>query len=157
MGEMWPPVPEVGDHVDDRAAVIDHPAVVDLPPDDESTGQIASDDGLEPLCRDRSHRSAILAAGVVHQTIDAAVVGQHPLDHGDDRVFVANVSNVRGNRATVGFDLTAHTLELGLVAPDDRDMGTEGGQLMGRATPDTAPAAGDDHALVTKQRPAVAP
>ena len=78
------------------------------------------------------------------------MVGQHPLDHGDDGVFVANVSDMRGNRTTVGCDLTAHTLELYLVAPDDRDMGTEGGQLMGGATPDTAAAAGDDDDVVTK-------
>ena len=46
-------------------------------------------------------------------------------------------------------------MDVDLVAPDDRDMGTERGQLMGRATPDTAPAAGDDDDLVTKQVPAV--
>src|ERR1700761_4291768 len=119
MGEMWPPVPDVGDHVDDRAAVIDHPAVVDLTHDDESTGQIASDHGLEPLCRDRLHRSAILAAGVVHQTVDAAMVGEHPLDGGDDRRFIANVDNMGGNQTAIGFDLTAYTVEFGLVAPDD--------------------------------------
>jgi hypothetical protein len=55
-----------------------------------------------------------------------------------------------GIRTAVRFDLTADTLEFGLVAPGDRHMGTEGGQLMGRATPDTA-AAGDDDDVVTKQ------
>ena len=75
---------------------------------------------------------------------------EHPLDGGDDRVFIANVSDMGGNRTTVGFDLTAHTLEFGLVAPDDRDMGTERRQLMGGATPDSAAAAGDDDDVVTK-------
>jgi hypothetical protein len=56
-----------------------------------------------------------------------------------------------GIRTAVGFDLTADTFEFGLVAPDDRDMGTEGGQLMGGATPDTTPPAGDDDDVVTKQ------
>src|SRR6202012_5207590 len=107
--------------------VIDHPPVVDLSHHDESTGQIASDHGLESLCRDRLHRSAILAARVVHQTVDAAMVGEHPLDGGDDRMFIANVGNMGGNRTTVGCDLTANTLEFVLVAPDDRDMRPEGG------------------------------
>ena len=97
-----------------------------------------------------SHRSAILAAGVVHQAVDAAMVDEHPLDGGDDRVFIANVGDMCGNRTTVGFDLTPHPFEFGVVAPDDRDMGTERRQLMGSATPDTAAAAGDDDDVVTK-------
>ena len=50
-----------------------------------------------------------------------------------------DVFQTGGIRTAVGFDLTADTFEFGLVAPDDRDMGTEGGQLMGGATPDTTP------------------
>jgi hypothetical protein len=55
-----------------------------------------------------------------------------------------------GIRTAVGFDLTADTFELGLVAARDRDIGTQRGQLMDRATPD-AVAAGDDDDLVTKR------
>ena len=62
-----------------------------------------------------------------------------------------DVFQTGGIRTAVGFDLTADTFEFGLVAPDDRDMGTEGGQLMGGATPDTTPPAGDDDDVVTKQ------
>ena len=57
------------------------------------------------------------------------MVGEDPLDGGDDRVFIANVGDMGGNRTTVGLDLTAHTVEFVLVAPDDRDMRTERGQL----------------------------
>ena len=91
-----------------------------------------------------------MAAGVVHQAVDAAMVGEHPLDGGDDRMFIANVGDMGGNQTTIGFDLTAHTLEFVLVAPDDRDMRTERGQLMGGATPDSAAAAGDDDDVLTE-------
>ena len=47
-----------------------------------------------------------LAAGVVHQTADAAMVGEHPLDGGDDGVFIANVGDMGGNRTAVVCDLT---------------------------------------------------
>jgi len=62
-----------------------------------------------------------------------------------------DVFQTGGIRTAVGFDLTADTFELGLVAAHDRDTGTERGQLMGRATPDTAAAADEDDDLVTKK------
>ena len=37
------------------------------------------------------------------------------------------------------------------LRPDDRDMSTEGGQLVRCATPDTAAAAGEDDDLVTNR------
>src|SRR5882724_8785884 len=95
MGEFRPTVPDVGNDIDDGSAIRLHPAVVDLAHENEPAGQVAADHGLETLGRDGFHRCAILAAGVVHEAVDATVSAEHGVDRHDHHRFVANIANLR--------------------------------------------------------------
>jgi hypothetical protein len=120
MGEVWPAVPDVGDDVDDRAAVALHPSRVDFAHEHKAAGEIGLHYGLEALGRDRLECGPILAAGVVDQPVDAAVLSENGFDRGYNPLLVPYVANMLGGAPAVAFDLTRDVLEFFLVASNDR-------------------------------------
>jgi len=89
-----------------------------------------------------------LAAGVVDQAVDGAMVGDDALDDGFDRVFVADVAAVGMGDAAVLFDFIGYGLDFFELAADEDGGGAQGGQFMGRAAANAGPAAGDNDRLV---------
>ena len=96
--EVRPPVPDVGDDVDDGAAMVLHPAVEGLAHEDEAAGEVVAHHRLEaPSCGDGLHRRAELAAGVVHQAIESGRATRAPasIHRGRDQRFVPDVGGGR--------------------------------------------------------------
>jgi hypothetical protein len=144
-------MPDIGNDVDDGAAIGLHPAVVDFAHEDETAGQVAADHGLEPLGRDGLHWSAILAAGIVHEPIDTAIGAKHGVDGGDHHRFVPDIANLGEDLPAVLFDLDLHFGELLGGAAKDRDIGAKRREFVRGAATDAAAAAGDDNRLTSEQ------
>src|ERR1700676_3587141 len=125
MRKLRPAMPDIGNDVDDGAAIGLHPAVVDFAHEDETAGQVAADYGLEPLGRDGLHWSAILAAGVVHETVDTAIGAEHRVDGSDYHRFVADIANLSVDLSAVLLDLSFHFGEFLGGTTEDRDIGAK--------------------------------
>ncbi len=78
------------------------------------------------------------AAGVVDEHVDAAVVGEHPLDQPVDGLHVGEVGRVDVGGAARGDDLGPHLLEL-LDVPGDEQGHPSGGRDFDRGSPDRSP------------------
>src|SRR5262249_14861284 len=136
--------PHIGDHVHDCAATGLHALRVHLTGNQEAAGEVGGQDGLPPLLADGLERHRVLAAGVVHQAVDDAVLGQHVRHRRTNQFLVANVEDVVRGGAAVSANLGDRPFELLGVAARDEDVGTEAGELVGRASADAGPAASDD-------------
>lgn len=148
---VGPTVPDVGDDVDDRAAVRLHPAQVGLAHHDETAGQVVSHHSFEAFGRKGLHRRPVLPACVVHQAIDAAMLRQHGVDGSYDLGFIPDVADVRTAPAPVRLDFPSHGLELLRRAAPDGNRCTQRCELVRGAAANTAAAAGHDDDPAGKQ------
>ena len=94
MREVWPAVPDVGDHIDNRAPALLHPLGVDLAHDNEAAGQVVAHHSLETLGGNGLQGRPVLPAGVVEQPVDAPVFVKYLVDDTADRRLVADVCGV---------------------------------------------------------------
>src|SRR3990167_2843629 len=83
--------------------------------------------------------------------VDLSMLLDYRLDHGLDRLLVADIADLQAGAAAVLADLLAGGLEFLPLAPDQHHMGAQGGQLMGGAATDAAAAAGDHNDLAVEQ------
>src|SRR5277367_5352653 len=128
-------MPDVGDHIHDRAAVRPHPFGVDLAHDDEATGQVVAYHCLKTLGGDGFQGCAVLAAGVVEQPVDAPVFVEDRVDDATYRAVVAN--------------LGLHRVEFVGTAAHDGHLGPECGEFVGGASSDAATSAGNHDCLAS--------
>ena len=136
--------PHVGRHVDDGAAVLLHRLDVDLAHDEEATGEVVANHGLEALLRDRRHRRRELAAGIVDEAVDPPLSLDDALNRLFCRLFVADVEGKGFDVAAVVGNFRRDPVELLLAASGDDHMRAEAGEFVRHAAPDPAPAAGND-------------
>src|SRR6266849_4396860 len=101
MRVIRPTVPDVGDHVDDGAAIALHPARINFTHKDESAGEIVTHNSLETFWRNRLQRCAVLPAGIVDQAINAPVGGKNRLDRIDHGGLVADIADDGGSPAPI--------------------------------------------------------
>src|SRR5207245_3631649 len=99
----------------------------------------SGDEGRRGAQQETDH----LAAGVIHEAVDAVVLGDDAGDRGLHRVFVADVEGDAVGAAAVLGDLGGHALQLVLRATADDDPRAKRRQLVRDAAPDAAAAAGD--------------
>ena len=143
--------PDVGQHVDDGAAIGCHRLVVDLAAHQEAAGQVVAHHRVPALGRNVLERRGELPAGVVDQAVDAAMRGQHVGDGLLDGFFLANVAYMAGGAPADFGDFTRHGFELFDLAADQRDAGAQRHEFMGGAAADAGAAAGDKHGLAGKK------
>src|SRR5208337_4987229 len=149
--KLGQPCQMVCDHIHDCAAVLLHPARVDLAHEDETAGQIGAHDRLEPLGRDRLQRSAILAAGIVDEAVDAAAFSEHCLDRRDYPCFLANVADVDARLAAIGANFASDPAEFVGVATDQCHLRAQIRQFVRGAAANATAATGHDDDLVREQ------
>ncbi|MDP3293615.1 MAG: hypothetical protein Q8M37_02615 [Nevskia sp.] len=131
--------------------VLLHVLHVDLAAHQEAAGEIVGDHHIPAVLADLRQRHRVLATGVVDQSVDCAVFGEHAGDCRLHRVLVANVEAVRHRLATVLVYLGAYRIELLLLAAGKDQLGTKRRQFMRRATADAGATAGDDDGLAFEQ------
>src|SRR4029079_5156037 len=136
--------PHVGGHVHDRAAMLFHRPGEDLAADDEAAGEVVAYHDVEALGAHAGGGGGELAAGIVEQAMDAAVLRHDGGDRLLDLGFLANVEGMRLARNAGSFDLAFHARELVGLASADDDVRTQGRDLVRRAAADAAAAAGHD-------------
>lgn len=94
----------------------------------------------KPSLIDRCERRRVLAAGVVDQPMDRAVVIEDLRDQRFHHFFIANIAG-QPVGAAVSSAIT-RPLQFLRLAPDQDHLGTEGRQFMGGAAANAAAAAG---------------
>src|SRR5690606_21094065 len=97
--------PHVSEHIDDAAAVLALAEQEHVLGHQEPTDQVGADHGFKPFLVDADQRGRELAAGVVHQMMNAAAFGEHGFDHGLHGVFVADVADMEADVAAIFEDL----------------------------------------------------
>ena len=83
-------------------------------------------------------------AGIVDEDVDAAEFTPDAFDQARDRCLVGDVGNHRDRLDAARGKLGSRRFRLGLVAPDDSDIGAGFCKAPGDAKPDAAIASGDD-------------
>ena len=143
--------PHVGEHVDDAAAVLAHALQIDFLGHQETADEVGTHHRFEAFLVDADQRGRELAAGVVDQVMDGAVLGDHRLDHDLDR-FPRHGCRTPGSwlcRRLRGF--RRRWFPAFPVAPDQHHLGAQVGQFVGHAAADAAAAAGDQDGLAAEQ------
>jgi hypothetical protein len=93
----------------------------------------------------------VLTAGVVHQAVNAAVLGHDGSHAGLHGVFIADIAHMLADFATVLGDLDCSFLQLFGLAAYERYGGAQGCQLMGCAAANAGAASGNHHHFAGKQ------
>ena len=152
-------VPHVGDDVDDRAAarravavVLEHPLGDALARHQEAAGEVVAHHRVPALGADRRERRRELAAGVVHQRVDAAVGARAPPPPSPaprPRRGCRRHATSRCRRRPRSRRCTASSLSS--VRPTIATRGAERRQLVRGAAADARAAAGDEGDLAGEQ------
>ncbi len=83
--------------------------------------------------------------------LDRSALGYHGGDHGLDRLFLADVADLKADAAAVFANFAGGFFQFVGLAPDQHHMGAEGGQFMGGAATDATAATGDQNGLAVEQ------
>ena len=125
--------PDVGDDVDDAAAVPGHGLQVTLARHQKPARQVGVDDRLPALGADAFQRRYVLATGVVDQAVDAAMRQHNGRHRGLYPGLLPDVTGVKAGAATGCNNLARHIVQLLELAPDQHHMRAKRRQLVGVA------------------------
>ena len=149
------PAPDIGQHVDDAAAVRLHPLHIALAREQEGAVQVVAHHCIPALQRDIAQPRRVLAAGAIEQAVDAAVRAHHIGHRRLDRHLVADVAGVPGEAGCAlgidGRDFRGGGVELAQRAADERDPRTQACEFVHHAAAEAAAAARDDHGPAVEQ------
>ena len=118
----------------------------------KAAAQIGADHRLPAFRADRLQRHHVLAAGVVHQAVDAPVRGDDGRHRAHHQLLLADVADMASGSATIRADLSHHLLQLVGTATQQHDVGAERRQLVRHAAPNARAATGDDNHPAGEQR-----
>ena len=143
--------PDVGHDVHDRAAARRHALREALARHEEAASQVGVDHRLPALGADLLGRGDVLAARVVHQPIDRAVL-RHDARHGlSHYILLPDVTHRVAGLAAIGGDFILHRAQLVGVAANQHHARAQRRQLVRRAAPNARAAARHHDDLTCQQ------
>ena len=92
-----------------------------------------------------------MTTGIVHEPIDTPIAAEHRINSCYHHRFVADIANLSEDLPAILFDFRFHLRELFGRASEDRNVGAERRQFMGRTATNAAAAAGDDNCLAFEE------
>jgi hypothetical protein len=145
--------PHVGHDVDDGAAVLLHGLQVALARHQEAAGQVGVDHRLPALGAGLRQRRDVLAAGVVDQSVDPAMRGQHLAATVAHHILLADVAHMVLACPPSCVISACDRLQLVRLAADQRHRAPSAASSCAVQRPMPEPAAGDnDHQVGGKNR-----
>src|SRR5690554_29793 len=117
MGISWPTIPHISNDVHDTAAMLFHPAIINLSHENEATGQVVPHHCLESFRAYLFQSLSILAASVVNQRINSSVLGNDGFYSRHHLGLFTNVTNMSAYHTAFIFNLSFYSFKLVRVAP----------------------------------------